>query len=127
MNEIEVPSINKDAKSLLSHLFYDKIIQFGTKTDQIPVAKQMDIKKVRDKIFTFIERQPNSEFEVRLLNKNTDDKDDYRVALSFRNYKDAPEVRVNKFLIVIDYVMNSVTYYQWAINNVLIDIRYDTY
>lgn len=125
MNEVGISSINKDAKSLLSHLFYDKIIQLGSKSDQIPVAKQMEIKKIRDKVFTFIERQPNSEFEVRLLDKNTDNKEDYRIALSFRNYKETPETRVNRFLIVIDYVMSSITYYQWAINNVLIDIKYD--
>jgi len=123
MNEIDVININKDAKSLLDHLFYDKIIQFGSKkSEDTHFIKQVEIKKLRDKVMTFIERNPNSEFEVRLLSKNTDDKEDFRVSIAFRNYKNEPETRVHKFLIVIDYVMNNITFYEWAINNVLLSI-----
>jgi hypothetical protein len=123
MNEIDVVSVNKDAKSLLDHLFYDKIIQFGSrKNEDTHFVKQVEIKKLRDKVVTFIERNPNSEFEIRLLNKNNDNKEDFRVSLIFRNYKNEPDSRVHRFLIVIDYVMNNATFYEWAINNVLLSI-----
>lgn len=124
MEEIGISKLNKDAQSLFDHLFYDKIILLETtqKREQRDIGKQMEIKNKRDEILTFIERNPNSEFDIRVLKKNSEDKEDHRVSLVVRNYKDKPETRIARFVIVLDYYFNSVIFYQWSLNNILIKI-----
>jgi len=121
MNELS--KVNKDAKSLLSHLFYDKIIQLGAEAKhQIGFGKQLQISALKDKIELFIERHPYSEIEVRVLEKGTDDNDNYKISLSFKNYKEKTDKRPDRFLIVIDNAFSIVVYYEWSLNNLLMEI-----
>jgi len=126
MNETHPVKLNKDAESLLNHIFYDRIITLGSKTKDggtISIEKQIELKRMKDTVLTFVERNVDSEFDIRILHKETEDKENFRVSLTFRNFKEQPENRVNKYMIVLDHSLSSVTFYQWAINNVLIFIK----
>jgi hypothetical protein len=119
----ETSKINKDAKSLLSHLFYDKIIQLGAEAKhQIGFGKQLQINKLKDEVELFIEHHPYSEVEIRVLEKGTDDNDNYKVSLSFRNYKEKTDKKPGKFLIVIDNAFSMIIYYEWSLNNLLMKL-----
>lgn len=123
MNEISSPKLNKEAEHLLSSLFYNKIIQLEDDSKKMIVfSKQAEIKKIQDEVNTFIKRTPYSDFEIRVLEKGTDDNDKFKVSLSFKNFKELTDKRPSRFLIVIDSAFNTVTFYQWSLNNILMRI-----
>lgn len=123
MNEPVISKVNKDAQNLLDHLFYDKIVRIESDSkERISFSKQAELKKRKDEVNTFIERNPYSNFEVRVLHKEAEDKETYKVALSFSNYKETTDKRPNSFLIIIDAAFNSITYYQWSLNHILLPL-----
>ena len=127
MSEItSLKNKNKTASLMLSHLFHDKIIQLEANSkEKISFSKQSEIMKKHDEILKFVEKRPTSSFELRVLNKNSSDKEDYSVGISFTNYekKDKTDpVNSGKFMIVIDAAFNTVSYYEWALNNVLLSL-----
>lgn len=126
MNEVSKIQLNKDAESLLSHIFYDRIIQIGSKNNDntsVPISKQMQLKNLKDEILTFVERNPDSEFDIRILHKDTEDNENFKISLIFRNFKEVSESRMNKFVIILSHNLSSVTYYQWSLNHILILIK----
>lgn len=113
--------MNKTAKSLLKHLFYDKIVQLEVESkESMTFSKQMEIKHLNDSVELFVEKNPNSNFEVRVLEKNAENNEDYKVALSFKNYNKKDEksfiVPPKELLVVIDNSYSSVSFYAWSID-----------
>lgn len=124
MNNIISNKLSKDSKSLLNSLFDSRIIALETSKDKIPTfSKQLQLKKLRDEVELFIEKRPNSEFEIRVLDKQAEDNEDYRLAVIMRNYKSKDmDKKPNRFIISIDNSFDSASYYEWALNNVLIQL-----
>jgi hypothetical protein len=117
MNEI---SINKEAYKLLNSLFYNKLVPLE---HSMLLSKQLVIKKIQDKIEIFIERNPYGQFEIRVLNNNTVDIEDYKYALVIKNYRHEDKGRKsNLFIITIDAPFDSVTFYQMSLNGLRIEI-----
>jgi len=105
-------------------LFYNKLVKLETdvKKELPAFSKQVEIAKKRDEVIHFIEHNPHSVFDVRVLNKNSEDTGDFKFSLVFKNYDTESERRPNRFMIVIDSAFNNVSYYEWSLNNVLLPL-----
>jgi len=119
-----ISKMNKDASNLLESLFYNKLIKLETdvKKELPAFSKQVEIAKNRDEVIHFIEHNPHSMFDVRVLHKNTEDKEDFKVSLLFKNYDVESDKRPHRFMIVIDSAFNNVSYYEWSLNNILLPL-----
>jgi len=124
MNQINLKETNREASFLVDDLFYNKIVKLEEISNVAStLAKQMQLKKLKDDVVSFIERNPNSMFEIRLLKKNHEDPEDFLIAIAFPNFKvEEKETRISRFVITIDYNFNSINYYEWSINKILIKI-----
>lgn len=121
MNQINLKEKNKEACFLIEDLFYNKIVKLEDISNKPSIlGKQIQMKKIKDEILSFIERNPNSIFEIRLLRSTN--QDDFLVSITFPNFVEQEESRVSRFVITIDYSFNNVSYYEWSINKVLIKI-----
>jgi hypothetical protein len=120
----DVSTLNKEAQLLLRNLFYNRLVQLETKSNEsIVFSKQMEIKKLQDQVERFIETNPDGKFEIRVLEKNTENIENYRHAIVIKNYRHDDEVkRVTLYFIVIDNAFDSVTFYQVALNGVVLSI-----
>jgi hypothetical protein len=117
MSEI---SVNKEVLKLLGSLFYNKLVPLE---HTMHLSKQLVIKKIQDKIEIFIERNPYGQFEIRVLNNNTVDIEDYKYALVLKNYVHEDKSRKSTlFIITIDAPFDSVTFYQMSLNGIRMEI-----
>lgn len=125
MNPLVTSKLNKETKSLIEHLFYDKMIQLETEAKNLPsFSKQVEIKKTQDKVSKFIDDNPYSNFELRVLYKNTEDRDNFKVAINFSNYNNLiSEKKPSNLMIIVDSSFNNVEFYQWSLNNILLPVR----
>lgn len=119
--------LSKDAQLLLKNLFMNKLVQLESKSEKgIVFSKQIEIGKLRDKVDAFIEKNPFGKFEIRVLDKQTENIEDYKYALVVKNYKyeDAEKrvVRPTLFIIVIDNAFDTVDFYQMSLNNILMPV-----
>lgn len=119
--------LSKDAQLLLKNLFMNKLVQLESKSEKgIVFSKQLEIGKLRDKVDAFIERNPFGKFEIRVLDKHTENIEDYKYALVVKNYKheesESRVVRPTLFIIVIDNAFDTVDFYQMSLNNILMPV-----
>ena len=124
MSEESKSSLNKEAELLVRNVFHNRMIQLESKVkEQIVFSKQMEIKKLQVKVETFIERNPNGIFEIRILEKNTTNMEQFKFALVVKNFNHADlEKNPTTFFIVIDNTFDEVDFYQLSINGVVMPI-----
>jgi len=124
MSEESKSPLSKEAELLVRNIFHNRMIQLESKAgENIVFSKQMEIKKLQVKVETFIERNPNGIFEIRILEKNTTNKEHYKFAVVVKNFKHANlDKNATTFFIVIDNAFDSVDFYQLSINGVIMPI-----
>ena len=120
MNENETYSINKEAKLLFKNIFFNRQIQLeSTSKEKIVFSKQAEIKKLQDRIERFIERRPNGQFEIRVLEKNAETIEEFKFALVVKNYKNEDR-KPKLWYVVIHNAFDDVEYYLVGVNGIII-------
>jgi len=127
MNDIQLPSVNKEAKLLLSNIFFNRQIQLESVSKERMVFKtQMVMRSVQDKVEHFIKSKPNGIFEIRVLEAGTDDMDNFKYALVIKNYKKEQKNSILYFIIISNtFSPNDVTFYEMSSNGVRMPAEFD--
>jgi hypothetical protein len=121
MNDI---SISKESLLLIKDIFLNRIIQLESKSkERIVFSKQCEIQKIKAKILIFIEKNAYAKFEIRVLEDNTENIENYKYALVVKNYKHEDKDRKsNMFIIAIDNTFEDAKFYQVALNGVTLSV-----
>jgi hypothetical protein len=125
MNEAS-NSINKSAYLLFKQIFNNKMIQLesdAAKKDTVSFSRQLDLSKLQNKVEIFMDKRYYSKFEIRILEKNAESIESYKYALVIKNYeREIKDKNVTLYIITIDSAFTEATFYQVAINNVILPI-----
>ncbi len=124
MEELSNP-INKGAYLLLKQMFNNKMVQLESdaeKKETIAFERQLNLNKLQKKVELFIERNNHGKFELRVLEKNAKSIESYKYALVVKNYSFQGKDDGTLFIITIDSAFTEVTFYQMAINGVLLSL-----
>lgn len=122
MNDISI-SVNKEAKLLLHSVFYNRMIQIENKPGEtVGFSKQLDIKKIEEKVDLFIERNPYGTFHVRVLKSDAENIEDFKYAVVVHNFVKRETRKPTIYFIVIDNTFTTVEFYQYSLNGVVIPV-----
>jgi hypothetical protein len=99
------------------------MIQIESKPGKtVGFEKQMDIKKLEDKLSVFIERNPYGTFHLRILKSDAEDIEDFKYEIVVHNFAQREHRKPTIFIISIDNTFTEMLFYQYALNGVIIPI-----
>jgi len=107
------PELEATSRRLLNSLFYERIATLENLTSsKLVLSKQMQIKKLKDRIKTFIDEHRYSFFEVSILT-NEGDVDKPLISIKVRNFPTyIDDIKPNEYLIAIEPTWTDCQIYQ---------------